>query len=92
MARRKLAPNELGRDIGQGELLPDLIWVLIDRSNPERLSHRYLIWFRTQLEALNHKHKHNLLKHHAKLSGPYRFVYVPKIPRETLVGDDSDSK
>jgi hypothetical protein len=60
--------------IGQGEILPEELWILIDKDNGHPGSHRYCWWFKTKAAALSHKRWQLKSKHHASLTEPFKYV------------------
>ena len=56
------------------EYLPSTktIWLLFDLSNGHMVSRRYLWWFETRREAMDHRREQHKLRNHARLSLPVR--------------------
>ena len=59
--------------IGQGQLLADEIWILIDEDNGDASSKRYLWWFESRQKAREHKKWQNANPKNARVTGPFRY-------------------
>lgn len=53
--------------------LPHTLWILIDRDNGHEGSRRYLWWFETRQQAIDHRKTQNANPRNARVIGPYRF-------------------
>jgi hypothetical protein len=61
-------------NIGQGETLPEEMWVLFDKSNGNPHSWAYIWWFRKKKDAIEHRNRQNSNKNNATVTGPFQYV------------------
>jgi len=61
------------RNIGQGEMAPEEMWVLFDMVNGDSMSRRYIWWFRTRAMAREHMKHQRGMPNAASLSGPFKY-------------------
>jgi len=53
---------------------PKHLWLLLDRSNGDELSHYYTWFFTTRERARQHKKAQHANPKYARLSGPFKYV------------------